>query len=183
MLSPVTRLGNRGRHGLPADLTRSGWDLESDVESEHRGSAQNAAQCGERAGEPGRVRTGLDEDDRDHRATGEPGTTASGLARIRQLLTGLCVPVTSTDVDGSGLSYDNARSAREFQALLRAARVSPWGSLLWNDLPVAGTMGAFIGRLDGPLTTGRVRAKGGSLAVARTLSGYATTLSTRPAAS
>ncbi len=114
-----------------------------------------------------------------HRATGEPGTTASGLARIRQLLTSLCVPVTSTDVDGSGLSYDNARSAREFQALLRAARVSPWGSLLWNDLPVAGTMGAFIGRLDGPLTTGRVRAKGGSLAVARTLSGYATTLGGR----
>ena len=40
-------------------------------------------------------------------------------------------------------------------------------------------MGAFIGRLDGPLTTGRVRAKGGSLAVARTLSGYATTLGGR----
>lgn len=117
------------------------------------------------------------------RATHRPGSTAAGLAAIRQLTQSLCLvgALTGIDADGSGLSYDDRRSARELRRLLLAALLQPWGVEYLMTLSVAGTPDALGGRLVGPRTSGNVRAKGGSLAVSRSLSGYLTTASGRHA--
>lgn len=109
------------------------------------------------------------------RQTKQPGTTAAGIAAIRAALAKLCVPITSVDADGSGLSRDDRRSAREFRRLLQVAALQPWGETFVSALSISGEDGALGGRLAGPTTAGKVRAKGGMLSVSRTLSGYLTT--------
>jgi len=112
----------------------------------------------------------------------EPGSTDAGLAAIDAVIRNLCVdPIRGVSADGSGLSRDNRRSARELRRLLLAAQLQPWGALFLSDISVAGQPLALGGRLNGPATSGKVRAKGGSLAVTRSLSGYVTTGSGRPA--
>ncbi len=115
----------------------------------------------------------------DHRATGRPGTTAGGMALVRRLHAASCAPVPGTDADASGLSYDNRRSARELRTMLQRTQGQPWGSLLFTDLPLVGASSAFGTRLKDPATTGRMRAKGGRLDVARSLSGFTATRSGR----
>jgi D-alanyl-D-alanine carboxypeptidase/D-alanyl-D-alanine-endopeptidase (penicillin-binding protein 4) len=116
------------------------------------------------------------------RAEHARGSTAAGLRAIEAVIGQLCVqPVTGTNADGSGLSRDNRRSAREIRRLLLAAQLQSWGPLFLSDLSVAGQPDALGGRLKGPATSGNVRAKGGSLAVTRSLSGYLTTASGRHA--
>jgi D-alanyl-D-alanine carboxypeptidase/D-alanyl-D-alanine-endopeptidase (penicillin-binding protein 4) len=116
------------------------------------------------------------------RATHQPGSTDAGLHAIDGVLQQLCVqPLTGTSADGSGLSRDDHRSARELRRLLLAASLQPWGALFQSDISVAGQPGALGGRLTGPDTSGNVRAKGGSLAITRSLSGYLTTRSGRHA--
>ena len=61
----------------------------------------------------------------------------------------------------------------------QAAALSPWGRTYVGHLPVAGDPGVLGGRLASAPTAGRVRAKGGTLAVTRSLSGYLTTVGGR----
>ena len=113
------------------------------------------------------------------RSGGVPGTTAAGLAAIARVTDSLCGPQSGVSVDGSGLSYGNEHSARDLRRMLQAAALSPWGSTYVGHLPVAGTPGVLGGRLADAPTAGRVRAKGGTLAVSRSLSGYLTTVGGR----
>lgn len=110
------------------------------------------------------------------RQSHQPGSTAVGMAAINKALTSLCgVPITSNNVDGSGLSRDAKHSAREFRRLLQLAELQPWGDAFVSGLSIAGEDDAIGGRLNGPATAGRLRAKGGFLFVSRSLSGYLTT--------
>jgi len=115
------------------------------------------------------------------RSGGRPGTTAAGLAAIRRVTEAICLTGTpgGVDADGSGLSYDDRKTARDLRRVLLGALLQPWGPEYLSALPVAGTAGALGNRLVGPRTSGNVRAKGGSLAVSRSLSGYLTTASGR----
>jgi len=110
------------------------------------------------------------------RQTHQPGSTAAGMDAIDKAITTLCdVPMTSTNVDGSGLSRDARHSARELRRLLQVAELQPWGDAFVSGLSIAGEENAIGGRLSGPATAGRLRAKGGFLFVSRSLSGYLTT--------
>ncbi len=111
------------------------------------------------------------------RQTGQPGSTKTGAEAVHRLISTLCVPVSSVDADGSGLSRDDRRSAREFRRLLQAAELQPWGELFVSGLSISGEDDALGGRLTGSVTAGRVRAKGGFLFVSRSLSGYMRTVS------
>jgi D-alanyl-D-alanine carboxypeptidase/D-alanyl-D-alanine-endopeptidase (penicillin-binding protein 4) len=103
------------------------------------------------------------------------GSTLGGAAASRQALAPLCVPVAGLDDDGSGLSRANARSAREWRVLLQAARVQPWGQLLFDALPVAGRTGTLTSRFRGTPAEANVRAKTGTIIGGIALSGYGTT--------
>jgi D-alanyl-D-alanine carboxypeptidase/D-alanyl-D-alanine-endopeptidase (penicillin-binding protein 4) len=115
-----------------------------------------------------------------HRATGQPGSTATGLDATHQVLSSLCVPITGVAVDGSGLSRDDRRSPREFRRLLEVAEAQPWGDEFVSLVPYAGEQDALGGRLSGPATAARVRAKGGFLFASKSFTGYLTTADGRP---
>ena len=103
------------------------------------------------------------------------GTTADGLVAAAQALEGLGVTMTGRSADGSGLSRENSRPAREWQELLRVARAQPWGGSLAEGLPLAGRTGTLQSRFRGTPAEGTVRAKTGSVRESRALSGYVTT--------
>ena len=105
------------------------------------------------------------------------GTLVAGAAAVDYVLGNLCLPTAATIDDGSGLSRDNQRSARQFQEMLRAVR-GPVGDTVRSQLPVAGTSGTLSRRF-AAADAGRVQAKTGTLLDARALSGYATTDSGR----
>lgn len=114
-------------------------------------------------------------------ASGE-GSTAAGLAAARDVVEGWCVPVDGEDDDGSGLSYQNNRSAREWRLMLQGAQTEPWWPAFHDALPAAGDPDATLpDRLDGPATVDNLRAKTGTINVARSLSGTFTTAGGRPA--
>lgn len=113
--------------------------------------------------------------------TGE-GSTRAGLDASRAVVEGWCVPVEGHDDDGSGLSYENARSAREWRQLTQVAQQQPWWPQLYDGLPVAGDgNGTLAGRLTGDATAGNLRAKTGTINVARALTGVFTTAGGRQA--
>lgn len=99
------------------------------------------------------------------------GSTAAGIERIDTALERNCLVLSGRSGDGSGLSRDNVRSAREWNALLRFALRQPWGDALVEALPVAGRSGTLADRLTGPATAGTVRAKTGSIIGGRALTG------------
>jgi D-alanyl-D-alanine carboxypeptidase/D-alanyl-D-alanine-endopeptidase (penicillin-binding protein 4) len=103
------------------------------------------------------------------------GSTDAGLARMATALEPWCLHLTGAAGDGSGLSRDNWRSAREWRRLLQVAIGQPWAGDLWSGLPVAGRTGTLGGRLAGPTTNGKVWAKTGSIIGGSALSGYAVT--------
>jgi D-alanyl-D-alanine carboxypeptidase/D-alanyl-D-alanine-endopeptidase (penicillin-binding protein 4) len=103
------------------------------------------------------------------------GTTRAGTAAVAAWLEERCLELEGRSSDGSGLSRTNARSARDLRELLQFAAGEPWWLALVAGLPVAGRSGTLAGRLTGPATADRVRAKTGSILVGRALSGYATT--------
>ncbi|HEY6531654.1 MAG TPA: D-alanyl-D-alanine carboxypeptidase/D-alanyl-D-alanine-endopeptidase [Acidimicrobiales bacterium] len=103
------------------------------------------------------------------------GTTDAGTARITEALAPWCLHLTGDAADGSGLSREDRRSAREWRRLLQVALERPWASQVWAGLPVAGRTGTLSGRLAGPATNGNVMAKTGTIIGGSALSGYATT--------
>jgi D-alanyl-D-alanine carboxypeptidase/D-alanyl-D-alanine-endopeptidase (penicillin-binding protein 4) len=108
------------------------------------------------------------------------GTTTAGLTVARAVAVARCAAPDGTDVDGSGLSAGNTRSAASWRRLLEVAQTRPWWPVLRDALPVAGQSGTLAARMLGGATAGRVRAKTGSTMASRALSGYATTRQGRP---
>jgi D-alanyl-D-alanine carboxypeptidase/D-alanyl-D-alanine-endopeptidase (penicillin-binding protein 4) len=109
------------------------------------------------------------------------GSTAAGLDATRAAVSALCLTLSGTDADGSGFSYHDARSAREWRRLLQADRRQPWGAGVFDRLPVAGRSGTLAARLTGPGTAGNVHAKTGSLSTAQAMTGELTTAGGRTA--
>jgi D-alanyl-D-alanine carboxypeptidase/D-alanyl-D-alanine-endopeptidase (penicillin-binding protein 4) len=103
------------------------------------------------------------------------GTTESGVARITEALEPWCLHLGGEAADGSGLSRDDRRSARDWRRLLQVALEQPWAGDVWSGLPVAGRTGTLSGRLTGAATKGNVMAKTGTIIGGSALSGYATT--------
>ena len=110
-----------------------------------------------------------------HRLSGGPGSTAGGLAAITDAVRGLGVPLAGVAADGSGLSRNDRRSAREWRSLLQAALPRPWAERLVGSLPLAGRTGTLARRFAGTAGEANVRAKTGWIDEARSLSGYLTT--------
>ncbi|MDE3129123.1 MAG: D-alanyl-D-alanine carboxypeptidase/D-alanyl-D-alanine-endopeptidase [Gemmatimonadota bacterium] len=77
--------------------------------------------------------------------------------------------------DGSGLSRYDYLSPETIVRVLAAMAASPDSAAFIAALPVAGVDGTLERRMRGTAAEGNVRAKTGSLAGARSLSGYATT--------
>ncbi len=116
------------------------------------------------------------------RAAGGPGSTAGGLAAAARIVEAWCVSLDGIDDDGSGLSYANSRSAREWRQMLQVAQQQAWWPTMRDGLPVAGDPdGTLKNRLKGPSTIGNLRGKTGTINVARALSGTFTTAGGRAA--
>jgi D-alanyl-D-alanine carboxypeptidase/D-alanyl-D-alanine-endopeptidase (penicillin-binding protein 4) len=77
--------------------------------------------------------------------------------------------------DGSGLSRYDYVSPRALVRILDAMRASPSFTDYYDALPIAGVDGTIRGRMKGTPAENNVHAKTGSVALARSLSGYVTT--------
>lgn len=78
--------------------------------------------------------------------------------------------------DGSGLSDKNRATAEAIVHLLASFRRAPSFPFFRDALPIAGVDGSLRDRLKGTRAAGRVRAKTGTIANARSLCGYIETL-------
>ncbi|NNE73736.1 MAG: D-alanyl-D-alanine carboxypeptidase/D-alanyl-D-alanine-endopeptidase [Acidimicrobiales bacterium] len=114
------------------------------------------------------------------KVTNDEGSMAGGIRAIDTQLGARCAGAQGTAHDGSGLSYANARSAREWQQMLRMFRTEPWFDDFWSHLPVAGGSGTLRRRFGADETIWNVRGKTGTVFGGRALSGYATTVGGRP---
>ncbi len=106
-------------------------------------------------------------------ATGKPGTTADGLAVIREFSNKIHPLANGTRLqNGSGLFDANRISAEQLAAVLRFALENPqFGPEFVSSLAVAGSDGTLKKRL-ASAPFGAIRAKTGSLKQVTSLSGY-----------
>lgn len=81
--------------------------------------------------------------------------------------------------DGSGLSRYDYISPRTTVRVLDAMRRSPSFQVYYDAMPIAGVDGTIRNRMKGTPAQGNVHAKTGTLALARSLSGYVTTANQR----
>lgn len=88
---------------------------------------------------------------------------------------GAAVPSEAVIRDGSGLSRYDYISPRTVVRILDAMRRSPHFTAYYDALPIAGVDGTIRNRMKGTPAQGNVHAKTGSVALARSLSGYVTT--------
>ena len=88
---------------------------------------------------------------------------------------GAAVPAEAVIRDGSGLSRYDYISPRTVVRILDAMRRSPAFGVYYDALPIAGVDGTIRNRMKGTPAQGNVHAKTGSVALARSLSGYVTT--------
>jgi len=102
--------------------------------------------------------------------TAGKGTTVDGLRAVGAVLESRCVAV-GTALDGSGLSGMNRQTAADLRLLTDTTRTRPWARSFRDGLAIGGTTGTLVGRFTGPAVRGRVWAKTGGLANARTLTG------------
>lgn len=111
-------------------------------------------------------------------ARGGSGTSAGGRKAVEDVLTSWGIaPDSYVMADGSGLSRYNYVTAETLVAILRRMWQDPrHASVFEATLPVAGRDGTLSGRMKGTRAEGNVRAKTGSIANARALSGYLRTL-------
>lgn len=116
-------------------------------------------------------------------ATGDPGSSADGLAALRRVLAdyiGLD-PDAYRFADGSGLSWYNYVSPDQVVALLTAAYHDPAiGADFREALPVAGVDGTLRNRMKDTAAMGNLRAKTGTLTGVSCLSGYVLTRDGEP---
>jgi D-alanyl-D-alanine carboxypeptidase/D-alanyl-D-alanine-endopeptidase (penicillin-binding protein 4) len=103
------------------------------------------------------------------------GSTAAGVDAMRHVVSSFCLPNSTLQHDGSGLSHANARSARSWRSLLQAAQDRPWWDQFVDGLAVAGETGTLRGRFVETVAEGNLRAKTGTISGIRALSGFMTT--------
>ena len=94
---------------------------------------------------------------------------------LRQLAEWGVPPSEAVVRDGSGLSRYDYISPRTAVRVLDAMRRSPNFQVFYDALPIAGVDGTIRTRMRGTPAMGNVHAKTGSVAMARSLSGYVTT--------
>jgi serine-type D-Ala-D-Ala carboxypeptidase/endopeptidase (penicillin-binding protein 4) len=98
------------------------------------------------------------------------GSTAAGAGVVRSFQKTL--GVSSSVLDGSGLSRGDAISPRAVGRLLIAARQRPWFGSFYRSLPLAGHSGTLRKRMRRTAAAGRCRAKTGTLIGVSSLAGY-----------
>ncbi len=81
--------------------------------------------------------------------------------------------------DGSGRRYDNFLTARQLVDILYYQTSAPTFGTFYSSLPLAGISGTLRHTLNGTIAEGKIRAKTGTLASVKTLTGYASTISGR----
>ena len=100
----------------------------------------------------------------------------SGRAVVKETLTGWGIPEDAyVYVDGSGLSRYNYVAPEAVAQVLVAVSQRTDFTAFYAALPIAGVDGTIDQRLRGTAAQGNVHAKTGSIANARSLSGYVTT--------
>ena len=103
-------------------------------------------------------------------------TVDSGRAVVRETLTGWGISDDAyVYADGSGLSRYNYVAPEAIAQVLVSIARHPDFDVFYQALPIAGVDGTIAGRLRGTAAQNNVHAKTGSIANARTLSGYVTT--------
>ena len=116
-------------------------------------------------------------------ATGDAGSSADGLAVLRQVLAdyiGLD-PADYRFADGSGLSWYNYVSPDQIVELLTAAYHDPEiGRSFLEAFPTAGVDGSLRNRMKDTAAMGNLKAKTGTLTGVSCLSGYVHTLDGEP---
>ncbi|MFO7694257.1 MAG: D-alanyl-D-alanine carboxypeptidase/D-alanyl-D-alanine-endopeptidase [Vicinamibacterales bacterium] len=115
-------------------------------------------------------------------ADGGPGTTRDGRRAAREVLQGWGIaPEQYLQADGSGLSRYNYLTADVLVAVLTRMYADDRHYVPFiTALPVAGVDGTIAGRMKDTLAQGNARAKTGSIAHARALSGYVTSADGEP---
>lgn len=88
---------------------------------------------------------------------------------------GANVPAEAVIRDGSGLSRYDYVSPRTLVKILDAMRKNSAFKVYYDALPIAGVDGTIRNRMKGTPAEGNVHAKTGTVAMARSLSGYVTT--------
>jgi D-alanyl-D-alanine carboxypeptidase/D-alanyl-D-alanine-endopeptidase (penicillin-binding protein 4) len=101
---------------------------------------------------------------------GKAGSTIAGASVVRRFQDEL--GVSSTVLDGSGLSRGNSISPRAVGRLLVAAQDRPWFNSFYRSLPMAGHKGTLRKRMRRTAAAGRCRAKTGTLRGVSALAGY-----------
>ena len=81
--------------------------------------------------------------------------------------------------DGSGRRYDNFLTARQLVDILYYQTTAPTFGAFYSSLPLAGISGTMRTTLNGTIAEGKIRAKTGTLAAIKTLTGYTFTMSGR----
>jgi len=103
-------------------------------------------------------------------------TFEDGRDQVEQFLQGIGVPEDGFEVaDGSGLSRYNLLTPDTLVILLEHAYRAPYGRELMECLPIGGVDGTLRERMRASAAAGNTRAKTGTLAYVRCLSGYVTT--------
>jgi serine-type D-Ala-D-Ala carboxypeptidase/endopeptidase (penicillin-binding protein 4) len=112
------------------------------------------------------------------------GNARAGRKLVEEVLVGWGIaPQNFVMSDGSGLSRYNYLTAEALVAILRQMHMSPdHGEVFAGTLPVAGRDGTLSLRFKGTRAEGTTRAKTGSIANVRSLSGYVTTADGEPLA-
>ncbi len=110
-------------------------------------------------------------------ATEAPGTSEdAGIRELEKFLTKAGVPATEVFFEeGAGLSRNNLATPNATSALLQFMSRQAEADAYLNALPIAGVDGSLRERMKDPPAAGNVRAKGGTLRWANSLSGHVTT--------
>src|ERR1051326_6127992 len=111
---------------------------------------------------------------------GGAGTADSGRQVVERQLAAWGVPPSTYVIrDGSGLSRYDYLAPEALVHILDVMRKSPNFQLFYDALPIAGVDGTIKNRMRGTAAENNVHAKTGSVANARSLSGYVKTASGR----
>jgi len=115
-------------------------------------------------------------------AGGGPATTREGRAAVRDVLKSWGIlPDAYVQADGSGLSRYNYLTADVLVAVLTRMHQDERHRAFFSDaLPLAGVDGTIASRMKDSKAQGNARAKTGSIANARALSGYVTSANGEP---
>jgi D-alanyl-D-alanine carboxypeptidase/D-alanyl-D-alanine-endopeptidase (penicillin-binding protein 4) len=107
------------------------------------------------------------------------GDSARAVVERQLVRWGAAVPAEAVVRDGSGLSRYDYIAPRTAVRVLDAMRRAPTFQAYYDAMPIAGVDGTIRNRMRGTPAQGNVHAKTGSVALARSLSGYVTTANQR----